>query len=1164
MFNHAFSRTAIAVAVLAASSTYALPDIPVFLKESVPPNILLTLDDSGSMNAAYVPDYERDALPIVGATNRFLAASFNRLAYNPDVTYVAPPTPRADGSRYTTSFNAAYLDGLLQIHAATGAIDLSTNYRPTRNYNAGANTFTAAGTAAAGAAYYYIFDATLGGCVVANRATSDDCYRRVTVSATSGRGGSDERQNFANWFSFYRVRHLLMKSSLLVALSEVDPQLRFAWQALNSCQGDWTGAATCGANVLPNAPPSPVRGVFFVNKMAPLVDRGRAPAVQGAHREALFNWITRIPSSGNTPLRPAFGRAGDYFRRTDGSSPWREKPADNDAGGLNACRLSYHVALTDGLWNSSGTLLRPPGNADGTGVALPDGISYAPRAPYADANVSSIADYAFAQWANDLQGGIANTSPSFSSVGNTTPSNTWPAVEYWDPRNNPATWQHLTTFTIGLGLDTTLTNPQWQGGTFKNDATGLLGYQQFASGTVWPRTGDNVTDGSNVYDLWHAAINGRGQFYSANTPDDVYRAFQELLARITARSGSAGNVASASAYVFSNSLAYQSSFKSGEWSGTVRATSILPNGSIGPERWSTDASIPLGPRDYLYTRQLKTVANPNPPVIKLDWSVMNADTRAAFRSQNIVNWLRGDQSKEQGNAACTADCNLRRRTRLLGDILGSAPVVSSTQDFGYKSATWSGGGKPYFDYLAQKATKTPIVLVGANDGFVHVFNGDTGTPLYGYMPQASISKAWRLSEPVYVKKPFVDGPITIGDAYVGGSWRTYAVGTLGAGGKGAYALDITNPTAPTAAWDFAATNSGYTLSRPLISRLPNGVWAAIFSGGYENQANSSALYVVNLETGALISEIAVPIGETNACGSAALGKRGLGAPRAFTTKDGFFYVYAGDLHGNLWRFEYAAASGGLSASFGAKPMFKACAGNAPQPITAAPTVTSLGIDPFVYFGTGRLFDTGDTTLATTNSVYGIIDDRVARTGGRDTILGNQTISNVSTTARLVSSNDVNLVQKRGWYIDLPTASERVIASPLILDQRIYFNTLIPALDSCESRGASWLFSVDSLTGGAIPTPQLDLNSDGQFTDADKVGPTGSKVAPSAIAIAATTSGITAITTSDAAETGRGQTRGAGTCGGGNIRLLGASVYEADFAKNCTPGGTFRTGWRQIR
>ena len=214
----------------------------------------------------------------------------------------------------------------------------------------------------------------------------------------------------------------------------------------------------------------------------------------------------------------------------------------------------------------------------------------------------------------------------------------------------------------------------------------------------------------------------------------------------------------------------------------------------------------------------------------------------------------------------------------------------------------------------------------------------------------------------------------------------------------------------------------------------------------------------------------------------------------------------------------------------------------------------------MYFGTGRLFDTGDTALTTVNSLYAVIDDGVAQTGSRTSLLGQQTVSTLNSTARRVSTNAVNLVQKRGWFVDMPSSGERIISSPVFIDERVAFTTLVPATEACESKGTSWLFELSSLNGAALPEPVLDLNDDGKFTNADKV--TG--VAPSAKAIDATVGGVTTIKSSAVPERGAGGSGAAGQCSGGNVGLITSNVYTPDYAKTCTPGSTFRSGWRQIR
>ncbi len=1116
---------ALIAAFATAPYAFALPEVPVFIKEPVPPNILLTLDDSGSMAHGYAPE----SIEGLRSTNRFLAASFNPVQYNPATKYRLPP--KADGSLYETSFTSAWMDGFLRTGNVT--IDLATRYAPTFRYRTGNTTAATIGTAQP--AYYYVFDAALGTCVSSNR-ESDGCYRKVVV-------GTAEQLNFATWFSFYRTRNLMLRSSLLIALNEVDPQLRFAWQALNTCQGGW-GSSNCD-DVLGNR-----------------VANGMNSFSASAHRANMFNWVAGLPSEGVTPLQAAFDRVGRYFSLTNANSPYRDVPGSMSA--QNACRLSYHVALTDGVWNAGGSIV-PPSLSDTGAGTMPDGVAFSPQAPFASASNNNIADFAFSHWRQDLQPGISNTSPSFSSSGNTTNPTTWPASEYWNPRNDPATWQHLVTYTVGLGLTNALTNPQWQGSTYSSDSRGR-GYAEFATGsTPWPATA-NDADPANIYDLWHAAINGRGEFFSAESPDDVYRAFQSILARISALSGSAGSVATASAYVFSNSLAYQSTFSSTNWTGTVSAKKVDRFGQIGVELWNTDTT--LSGLNYqarnLFTRALKTSANPSPQAIPFKWANMDAATRAVFQSENIVKWLAGDQSLEQGNPACSVGCVYRRRTRLLGDVLGSSAVVASDQDYGYKHATWPGAGAPYRTYLAAKAARTPLVLVGANDGFVHGLNGNTGAELFAYAPGETIGKMWRLSEPVYVKKAFVDGPIAIGDAYISAQWGTFAVGAMGVGSKSVYALNITNPTGFSTGsilWEFTHPKLGYLMSKPLITRLPNNTWVAIFSGGYENDNNSAVLFTVNLQNGELIA--ALPVTKpTNACGAVppASTKNGLGAPRQFNGKDGEFYVYAGDLWGHIWRFEYSALVERMSVSFSGVPMFKACnSQSTAQPITAPPTVTSLGAAPFVYFGTGRLFDVGDTALETVNSFYGVIDDGIPHVMSRTLVLAQQSVTELNSTARTISANSVNLVAKRGWFFDLPSVGERVLASAVNLNERLVFSSLVPATVACESKGSSWLYEVDALSGAAFPSVALDVNNDGKFDANDKVS--GKFVA--AVAIDATVSGVTAIRTVDEPETGLGAPSSGG-CRAGDIKLVTASVYSPGTQQRCTPGATFRTGWRQLR
>ena len=73
---------------------------PMFLTVNITPNLAMTIDDSGSMTWAYVPDSIGSSQAKLDGP-RFASPSYNPLYYNPRTTYTIPP--RSDGVVYTTS-----------------------------------------------------------------------------------------------------------------------------------------------------------------------------------------------------------------------------------------------------------------------------------------------------------------------------------------------------------------------------------------------------------------------------------------------------------------------------------------------------------------------------------------------------------------------------------------------------------------------------------------------------------------------------------------------------------------------------------------------------------------------------------------------------------------------------------------------------------------------------------------------------------------------------------------------------------------------------------------------------------------------------------------------------------------------------------------------------
>ena len=653
-----------------------LANTPLYLTVgSVAPNLVVTLDTSSSMWAASVPDSADASHP-----NRwFKSAAGNAMYYNPATIYTAPY--KYDGSQATTSFSIAYINGF---NTGRGNVNLGTGYRPTRDYNPESSSQTLAdhksndvqccnnastnsatctttgtkychinsgvGTATnkwirmstasttcsahtdcqtrTAPAYYYVFDSSNANCTATDK-KDDDCYDIKIVSATSGPGGTDERQNFANWYSFYRTRTLALMSSADIAFWTLPADVRVAWQNLNTCN-NFTGTGCTGLST-----------AKWPNYIKPFT---------GTHRDNFFKWVFDMDSASGTPLRVAAQRVGDYYSTAAGqvNSPYAENPQVS-AGTEHSCRKNFHLLMTDGEWNTTGeTGLATVGNKDGTSISsLPDTTPFtAPNTPFSDSYSNSLADVIFKYWATDLRTDLDNKVPPkyVDRSGDA-------AANYWNPRNDPASWQHVVTYTVGLGLTSQLTapNPAWGGSTYAGD------YSSLADGTKnWP---SQSTTAGKIYDLWHGALNSRGEFFSAESPQDVTNAFSSILGAVVQGAGSAAGLASNSTSIQpTNTSVYQAKIDSSIWMGKLLLLPVQANGTVGNATWDAGMLIPahnlrniatfngtagvsFSACSSLSLAQQNALAMPDPKA---------ADTKTAENDCNDrINWIRGDHSLEK-------------------------------------------------------------------------------------------------------------------------------------------------------------------------------------------------------------------------------------------------------------------------------------------------------------------------------------------------------------------------------------------------------------------------------------------------------------------------------------------------------------------------------------
>jgi len=334
---------------------------------------------------------------------------------------------------------------------------------------------------------------------------------------------------------------------------------------------------------------------------------------------------------------------------------------------------------------------------------------------------------------------------------------------------------------------------------------------------------------------------------------------------------------------------------------------------------------------------------------------------------------------------------------------------------------------------------------------------------------------------------FVNGTPAIADFYNGSSWRTILVGTTAAGGRGVFGLDITDPSsfdATKVLWDKDNTDDsdiGYTIGTPQIGRIPNGDWVAIMGNGYESTSKKAILLVINLSTGA-ISKIDTGVGDAVTPANA----NGLSTPRLI--RDNTYTIigaYAGDLQGNMWKFNFAktGSNSGGSVAFSGKPLYTAInIEKQIQPITVQPEIYPHPLGGLIIsFGTGKLFETDNETIADKQYIYGVWD----RTGATKDTLGTVSFNDLQEQTLTVlqdgnsyslSQNKIDWSAKRGWYINLKlNSAERIVIDPEVVYTALAYTSIIPggSSDPCISDGFSTTYYIDPVTGGSLSVNVFD-------------------------------------------------------------------------------------------
>jgi type IV pilus assembly protein PilY1 len=500
----------------------------------------------------------------------------------------------------------------------------------------------------------------------------------------------------------------------------------------------------------------------------------------------------------------------------------------------------------------------------------------------------------------------------------------------------------------------------------------------------------------------------------------------------------------------------------------------LPTGDV-----AVGASVMLSCTNWDTGRKIVTLKDDGSKVA-FRHANLSATQQGYFSSSAQVNWLRGDRSNE------TAAGGMRTRTSVLGTIIRSSPLYWVDPPF-YAA---SGATQPR-NCASSSICKT--VFVGANDGMLHAFDASTGQERFAFVPRQHLNVLGNLSDPNYAHEYFMDGQLSIKSYPQTSANQVILAGALGAGGRGLYALDVSNP-APTSEsnaasmilWEKSANdtdyaNLGYVFGRITLSLDQSGNPALFTGNGYNNGEDGvgdgrAYLMVINAKTGALIRSIA-----TDTSGSTSA-PNGLSPPTLIDTDlDGRpDLAFAGDLGGNLWKFD-------LKSNTSTK-LYTADDGKA---ITMAPSVTAHPKGGFmVIFVTGKNFVAADGADTATHAAYGIWDQAPSA----NTTLLAQTITeslygsgSSGIRTRTVTSNQPDWATHKGWKTPLPVGGERVVGGDgaTIAGGVFRFFSTNPTINpSSITPNENWWMELNPITGGGTGTLRFDLNADGKLDSAD--------------------------------------------------------------------------------
>jgi type IV pilus assembly protein PilY1 len=615
----------------------------------------------------------------------------------------------------------------------------------------------------------------------------------------------------------------------------------------------------------------------------------------------------------------------------------------------------------------------------------------------------------------------------------------------------------------------------------------------------WSKSGADISVNGVVPDYYPTDSAGDpANYFRAGNADDMYKGLEQAFTTIFKEQYAVNSLALASPNVLHNgSMSYQVDYISGSWISRFYGKKVNFDSQGVPSFtsvWDASALLDAQATRFIATNNGNTARigpNSNRGVAFQLARITDADLLNSLGSvatqSNVLNYLRGSRSNESPVGV------YRKRDGLLGDIVNAQPVVVTKPDASYLDSTNPG----YSTFKNSKIGRATVVYLASNDGMLHAFNGmdpaidaNGGKELFAYVPSfafvgpnntPSIDGLLALTNPNYQHRFYIDATPSVTDVDMNRAgltsqtvpnWQTLLVGGLGKGGRGYFALDVTDPVvtsetelASKVKWEFSDSDMGFSAGKPIIVKTKQYGWVVIFTSGYETPNGNSYFYIVDPNNGRLLQKISTSTGSQ---------QTGLAHAAAFVPNFSDYTadaVYAGDLLGNVWRLDLTAAAGDYP-----NPTLIAQltdnSGN-PQPITTAPLIE---IDPetnrrLLMIGTGKLLDVADLNNNAIQSFYAFIDGNSSKFTSSETIRRDQ----LTYASDLI--NGLPFKATVGWYLDFP-ASERMLMDSRPFNGYVSFVTYKPTENYCGEdvtvRGGAYLVQMNNAKSQLIGIARTDL------------------------------------------------------------------------------------------